>query len=96
MEFLIFLRARLKEYSVLVLRENFTTSLSLSSLSVLYVQKPYSLFHLFLSGDCIEHGKRQEEANDQKGKRREKKKAQGKTSEEVVSIAVYHPFSKSS
>jgi hypothetical protein len=56
---------------------------------VLTLQKPYSLLSLFLIGDCFEHGKRQEETDDKERTRREKKKAQGETSEEVASIAVH-------
>jgi hypothetical protein len=45
--------------------ERFSPLVYLSSLLALYyVQKPYSLFYLFLSGDYIEYGKRQEETDD--------------------------------
>jgi len=55
----------------------------------LTLQKPYSLLSLFLIGDCFEHGKRQEKTDDKERTRREKKKAQGETFEEVVPIAAH-------
>ena len=55
----------------------------------LTLQKPYSLLSLFLIGDCFEHGKCQEETDDKERTRREKKKAQGETFEEVASIVAH-------
>ena len=57
-----------------------------------HVQKLNSTFCIFECGDCFEHWSHKEETNDQKGKRREKEKAQRETLEEVVSIVGHLPI----